>query len=82
MTRYTLTRIVSLLGLASAAPFAPLAAQQQAEEPASSTFVQPYIEVNQVLTAQLTPGDEVLTFTQIAAGVDTTIQGRNSVASV
>ncbi|MEM6586164.1 MAG: preprotein translocase subunit YajC, partial [Pseudomonadota bacterium] len=52
------------------------------QEQGPTTFVQPYIEVNQVLTAQLTPGDDVLTFTQIAAGVDTTIAGRNSVASV
>ncbi len=46
------------------------------------TTVQPYIEVSQVLSAELTPGDEVLTFTQIAAGVDTNVQGRNSGASV
>jgi len=48
----------------------------------SSSFVQPYIEVSQILTAELMPGDEVLTFTQIAAGVDANVQGRNSAASV
>ncbi|NQX94727.1 MAG: preprotein translocase subunit YajC [Erythrobacter sp.] len=71
----------ALLGVLGAAP--AMAQQQEGQaEQTSSSFVQPYIEVNQVLTAQLTPGDDVLTFTQIAAGVDTTVQGRNSVASV
>lgn len=85
MMRFAFLRAAALAGLAGALPLAPLGAQNQAPEPdqgGSSTFVQPYIEVNQVLTAQLTPGDDVLTFTQIAAGVDTTIAGRNSVASV
>jgi len=40
--------------------------------------VQPYIEVNQVLTTQLSPGNDVVTFTQIASGVDVNLQGRNS----
>ncbi|MEM7688274.1 MAG: preprotein translocase subunit YajC [Pseudomonadota bacterium] len=80
MTRSAICRLAILTGLAGLAPMTPLSAQDQDEQ--SSTFVQPYIEVNQVLTAQLTPGDDVLTFTQIAAGVDTTVQGRNSVASV
>ncbi|KWV93078.1 hypothetical protein [Erythrobacter sp. YT30] len=44
--------------------------------------VQPYIEVSQVLTAELSPGDDVLTFTQIAAGVDLNAQGRNSGGSL
>lgn len=81
MKRFALVRALTALGAVSAAP---LMAQDQgqAEGQQSGTFVQPYIEVNQVLTAQLTPGDDVLTFTQIAAGVDTTIAGRNSVASV
>ncbi len=48
----------------------------------STRVVQPYIEVSQVLSAQLSPGDEVLTFTQVAAGVDLNVQGRNSGAAV
>lgn len=44
--------------------------------------VQPYIEVSQILSAELTPGDDAVTFTQIAAGVDLNVQGRNSGASV
>ncbi|MEL1250135.1 preprotein translocase subunit YajC [Aurantiacibacter gilvus] len=47
----------------------------------SRTEVVPYIEAAQVVTAQLSPGDDVLTYTQLAAGVDTTITGRNSAAS-
>jgi len=81
MTRFALTKALAAVGFVAASP---LAAQDQgsAQDQQSSTFVQPYIEVSQVITAQLTPGDDVLTFTQIAAGVDTTVQGRNSVASV
>lgn len=84
MSRLYLIRGLALAGLSGTLPLAPLGAQNQApqQEQGTTTFVQPYIEVNQVLTAQLTPGDDVLTFTQIAAGVDTTIAGRNSVASV
>jgi hypothetical protein len=47
-----------------------------------AAVVQPYIEVSQILSAELTPGDEVLTFTQVAVGVDINVQGRNSGAAV
>lgn len=40
--------------------------------------VVPYIEVNQIVTAELSPGDTVLTYTQLAAGVDAAIAGRNN----
>ena len=59
----------------------PVQAQDSVGEPRAVT-VQPYIEVSQVLSAELTPGDDVLTFTQIAAGVDVNALGRNSGASV
>lgn len=83
-----LLRAASLLiaaGLANLAFAGPVAAQQvnDADQGGGTrSFSQPYIEVNQVLTAELTPGDEVLTFTQIATGVDTVIQGRNSSAAI
>ncbi|WP_296716346.1 preprotein translocase subunit YajC [Erythrobacter sp.] len=48
----------------------------------SNRVIQPYIEVGQVISAQLSPGDEVLTFTQVAVGVDINVQGRNSGAAV
>ncbi len=47
-----------------------------------AAVIQPYIEVSQILSAQLTPGDDILTFTQVAAGVDINVQGRNSGAAV
>ncbi|MEO0590055.1 MAG: preprotein translocase subunit YajC [Pseudomonadota bacterium] len=81
MKRLISLRRVGLVSLTSLALSAPVAAQPTQEQGATST-TQPYIEVNQILTAELTPGDDVLTFTQIAAGVDTTVQGKNSVASV
>jgi len=42
----------------------------------------PYIEATQVLTAQLEPFDDTVTYTSLAAGVDASISGRNSGASV
>lgn len=47
-----------------------------------AAMVQPYIEVSQIISAELTPGDDVLTYTQLAAGVDINVQGRNSGAAV
>ena len=47
----------------------------------SATYVEPYIEAAQVLSAELSPGDDVFTYTQLAAGVDAGIVGRNSAAS-
>lgn len=52
----------------------------RAQRPYGADVV-PYIEASQVVTAQLQPGDDVLTYTQLAAGVDATIAGRNSAAS-
>ncbi|MFC0204819.1 preprotein translocase subunit YajC [Novosphingobium soli] len=43
--------------------------------------VAPYIELNQVVGAELSPGDDVLTYTQAAAGVDASVAGRNHGAS-
>ncbi|MFC6621636.1 preprotein translocase subunit YajC [Novosphingobium panipatense] len=43
--------------------------------------VAPYIEIDQIVTAELSPGDDLLTYTQIAAGVDASVQGRNNGAS-
>ena len=44
--------------------------------------VQPYIEASQIVSAEITPGSDVVTYTQIAAGVDMNLQGRHSGASV
>lgn len=76
-------RVISkclLVGTAVMAVSSPAVAQERQERRAVD--IQPYIEVSQVLTAELSPGDEVLTFTQVAAGVDLNAQGRNSGVSV
>lgn len=84
---------LALAALASAAPALaqqqPIGAAQGQGQGAGSAgtqranrVVQPYIEVGQVLSAELSPGDDVLTFTTIAVGVDINVQGRNSGAAV
>ncbi len=42
----------------------------------------PYIEATQVLTRELEPGDDTVTYTSLAAGIDASVTGRNSAASV
>jgi len=72
-----------LAGIASLAAASPALAQDgQQSDQGRSTTVQPYIEVSQILTAQLEPVSDQLTYTQVAVGVDTTVQGRRSGASV
>lgn len=46
------------------------------------TSVTPYLEVSQVVFAELSPGSEVLTYTNLAAGVDAEIAGRNTQGAV
>ena len=79
-------RLALFIGVAAIATFAPAQAkaqaQPQSERERRTVDVQPYIEVSQIVTAELSPGDEVLTVTQLAAGVDINAQGRNSGASV
>lgn len=48
----------------------------------ANRVVQPYIEVGQIISAELSPGSDVVTFTQVAVGVDINVQGRNSGAAV
>ena len=44
--------------------------------------VVPYIEAAQVFTQELHPGDDSVTYTALAAGVDASVSGRNSAASM
>lgn len=44
--------------------------------------IQPYIEVAQIIDAELSPGSDTLTYTTLAAGVDAHVNGRNNAASV
>ena len=59
---------------AEAAPLPSAPARQRVE-------IVPYIEAAQVLTAELAPGNAVVTYTMLAAGVDGSVVGRNSAAS-
>ena len=42
----------------------------------------PYIEAMQVFTKELEPGDDSVTYTSLAAGIDASVTGRNSAASI
>ena len=44
--------------------------------------VTPYIEAAQVATARLSPGSDTLTYSTIAAGIDASIQGRNTKGAI
>jgi hypothetical protein len=93
MTMRARTCLAALLTAALAAGLAaPAHAQDQgigqgqggggAPGQGTTRVVQPYIEVAQVVSAELTPGNDVVTFTQVAVGVDINVQGRNSGAAV
>jgi hypothetical protein len=45
------------------------------------SHVSPYIEARQVISAELSPGSETLTYSEIAAGVDAVVAGRNNAVS-
>jgi hypothetical protein len=44
--------------------------------------IAPYIEAAQVVTAEFSPQHDVLTYTQVAVGVDASVQGRRNAGSV
>lgn len=46
------------------------------------TVIRPYIEVAQNLLAQVTPGNDLVTYTTLAAGVDATLGGRRTQGQV
>ncbi|MBJ7332960.1 MAG: hypothetical protein JHC95_23905, partial [Solirubrobacteraceae bacterium] len=56
-----------------AVALAALAAAPAAAQSGRATYVQPYIEVNQAVAADLT-NDDVTTYTSVAAGVDAGVQ--------
>lgn len=70
--------------LKSATLITPLAmiAAQPAQARDRNVDVAPYLEVQQVLVADLQDGTDVLTYTSVAAGVDASIQTRQAEASV
>ncbi len=78
---------LAFVSLAGSAPAWAQAQPQGADAGAAgdqraNRVIQPYIEVGQVLSAQLSPGDDVVTFSTVAVGVDINVQGRNSGAAV
>ena len=87
--RAALLRIACALaafGLPAAA-LAQESGEATAEEQAPSQqgkhaeFV-PYIEATQVLSSELEPGNDTVTYTSLAVGVDASVSGRNSAASI
>ncbi|MEW4447857.1 preprotein translocase subunit YajC [Qipengyuania sp. JC766] len=77
-----LALIPAISAIALAAAPQPAAAQDADEQRERRVEVEPYIEASQILTAELSPGDEVVTYTQLAAGVDASVTGRNNGGSV
>lgn len=75
----------SLIALSFAILAAPAIAQEAEESGASPSRrvdFAPYIEAAQVVTAELSPGNDVVTYTQIGAGVDASFGTRYSQGSV
>ena len=58
------------------------AGSEQRRERTSGVEIVPYIEAAQVLSAELSPGNDVVTYTQLAAGLDAGFSTRNSAASI
>ncbi len=69
-----------------AAPWAPAAlAQDDAsarDRGGRVVAVAPYIEASQLVVAELSPGSDAVTYSQVATGVDATARGRNNGGSV
>lgn len=52
------------------------------EAPRGRTSIDPYIEASQIFTQQLSPFGDFVTYTQLAAGVDASINGRSTGGTV
>jgi hypothetical protein len=69
-----------LAGVGAAIAFAAPAMAAAPEK--AETYVQPYLEVDQVVTAPLSGGGEVLTYTDVAIGVDAAVRTRRVEAQI
>jgi len=85
----TLLLALAVLGLSSAMPQAAFAQDEGKDKggegdttPHRHVDVSPYIEAAQVISQEFSPGNDFVTYTRIAAGVDANVQGRNSAGSV
>src|SRR5690606_31872302 len=84
-TKLNQLAFASLAALATLAGSAGASAQDLDAREATrerGTDVTPYVEASQIVYAELQPGSDVVTYSQIAAGVDASITGRNSAAAV
>ena len=84
--RITLTTLLAAVALPTAA-FAQQAEgamdeRESSGAPDRGVEIVPYIEAAQVVTAELSPGDDVVTYSRVAAGVDAGYGGRYSEGSV
>jgi len=77
--RGSLLRAKLLAGVGAAIAFAGTA---WAAPEKAATYVQPYLEVDQVLTAPLKGGGDVLTYTDVAVGVDAAMHTRRVEAQI
>ena len=67
MHRALARKAVLLAGVGAAAACAGTAS---AAPPRADTYVLPYVEVDQVVTAPISGGGDVMTYTDVAVGVD------------
>lgn len=82
-TRLNQLAFASMAALAALAVPATAQDAEQREAPrAQRSEVTPYVEASQIVYAELNPGSDVVTYSQLAAGVDASITGRNSAAAV
>ncbi len=70
-----------MMALAACAQAMPVSASPDRRGGGRMMDVVPYIEAAQVLTAELDPGNDVVTYTQLAVGVDAQASGRSSAGS-
>jgi len=73
--------LLAALGLSGVA-HAQEAPEEKRGVRVSGVDIVPYIEASQVVTAELDPGNDVVTYTTLAAGVDAGFTGRNSAGSL
>ena len=77
-----LAAIAAPAGVAAQDKTATEEAREEARSGRQRADVVPYIEAAQILTQELEPGSDTVTYTSLAAGIDASVAGRNSAASV
>lgn len=74
--------ITSSLALALGLLAVPQAALASESDGPQRVEITPYIEAAQVVAAELSPGDDVVTYSRIAVGVDAELNGRNTMGAL